>query len=735
MAWTIPKQTLAGQLSNSNLSGNIGVPKQLIAADLQHMTPVLVNGTITLPMPQIVANLQNAAPVWVSSTIAVPMQPVSGVLDNPPQIVGNVDLPMQAVSGELHYVFIARKHFSADWYLTEPGSASNTAPADVGQFAKQRVSSRWWLTQPVSEQSAAPHDLGIWAKARFTARYPLRLATVAAATWRMPISQTHQSPYGWREVAAHAGSYAITHPLRCVHGATYRMCEFGSIGQNHRAHWSIKVGRQLVVPLDEMLRVGSQRVMPYGDANCVSAQHSTAFTIRGLIRQSAMSAYRMREGNRVASAHAGRYALRLACQLTSGWAPVARIEVTCAADYQLQPVIRSKRSGLYALTAHSVRSFTGISDLALLNTSQQQHRLLFEDGNAQIQQFNHLPRLIHRGQSIEVLSVSISMDERSPYWIARADLADLTAMQRMRLGDGIALHLGSAIFQLRIDSRALIRQSPADVRVSLTAISPLAWLAPPHGQPVTQVWDVPVQSSDVVAGLLPGFAIDWQLDDWLIPAGRLAASAANPVEIATNVVKAAGGLIESQADGSLLVRHLFPTTIPRYAQALASATLNEALDVFEISETDEIRAGTNLLRITDGQSSSGQDQVEFIRAADDALAGTVRVMPAPWREVSLAHTGDAGVTIQAMGIVTRDETELVEFKAGRAQSKYPIDSLLAVNWQYANLGSVTAANGGQSLQAGDNGGYSLARIRYQTRAYEYRVGHVRAESIQFLVIS
>ncbi len=60
MAWTIPKQTLAGQLSNSNLSGNIGIPKQLIAADLQHMTPVLVNGTITLPMPQIVTNLMKS---------------------------------------------------------------------------------------------------------------------------------------------------------------------------------------------------------------------------------------------------------------------------------------------------------------------------------------------------------------------------------------------------------------------------------------------------------------------------------------------------------------------------------------------------------------------------------------------------------------------------------------------------------------------------------------------------
>lgn len=716
MAWTLPKQTLTGTLSNSNLSGSIGIPKQLLAADVLNSAPVLVNTSLTVPKQLLVGNL-----------------------DNPVQIVGTMGVPMQSVNAGLHYVFIAHKRFSVDWYLTETVPAQLKAPADVGRFAKQRRSSSWWLTRPVTQQLKNPHDLGIWAKTRLSAPYPLRLAVQAKARWRSPISRTHTAGYGWREVVGHHSDYSLAHPLQVRLGQRYDLPQNAQLTQQHATIWALTVGQHHTAVLAEAVRIQAQLSLPYGDANRTSLQHSSSFLLRGLIQTQATGVYQLKQTQPLANAHGSIYSVRLGLQLEAAWSPQARCLAGLSADYGLRPIIHTTRQAGYALTFRSQNLLASPNHLSLLNRSQQQRRHLYDHSDSQIQQSWLLPQLLHAGQPIEVLSASVSQDENSPYWIARIDIADLNAMQGLRLGDRVQLELGITIFELQIDSRSLIRQSPADVRLSLTAISPLAWRAPPHGLPVTRIWDEPVWSRDVIAELLPGLEMDWQLVDDLIPANRLAATEANPVEIAAAVIRAAGGLIESQPDGRVLIRHRFPIPIPRYGQASASASTNlaltEALDLFEISEVDEIRAGTNRLRITDGQSVSGQDQVEFVRDNDNPLAGTVRVIPAPWREVSLVHSGDDSITVLAQGCVIREEDELVEFKAGAAKSQYPVDALLGVSWQYANLGAVVVSAGTTTLQAGGVAGYSLARIRYQTRAYEYRVEHVRAESIQFLVIN
>lgn len=711
MAWTLPKQTLTGTLSNSNLSGSIGIPKQLLTGEVANSAPVLVNASLTVPKQLLV-----------------------GYLDNPVQIVGTMGVPMQSVKGGLHYVFIAHKRFSVDWYLTETVPAQLKAPADVGRFAKQRRASSWWLTRPVTQQLKTPHDQGIWAKARLNAPYPLRLAVQAKARWRSPISRTHTASYGWREVVSHHSDYSLAHPLQTRLGQRYDLQQNAQLTQQHATVWALTVGQRHTAVLAEMTRVQAQLNLPYGDANRTSVQHSSLFLLRGLIQTQATGVYQLKQTHPLANAHGSIYSVRLGLQLEAAWLPQARCVTGLSADYGLRPVIRTTRQAAYALTFRSQNQLVSPSHLSLLNRSQQQRRHLYDHSDSQIQQNWLLPQLLHAGQSIEVLSASVSQDENSPYWIARIDIADLSAMQGLRLGDRVQLELGNTVFELQIDSRSLIRQSPADVRLSLTAISPLAWRAPPHGLPITRIWDEPVWNRDVVAALLPGLEIDWQLVDDLIPANRLAATEANPVEIAAAVIRAAGGLIESQPDGRVLIRHRFPIPITRYGQASARLSLTEALDLFEINEVDEIRAGTNRLRITDGQSVNGQDQVEFVRDSDNPLAGTVRVIPSPWREVSLVHSGDDSIAVLAQGCVTREESELLEFKAGAAKSQYPVEALLGASWQYANLGAVVVSAGTTTLQAGGAAGYSLARIRYQTRAYEYRVEHVRAESIQFLVI-
>lgn len=96
MAWSIPKQTLTGLLSNSNLSGTIGIPSQ-----------------------QLAGNLLLAVPIQLNAGIGIPAQQISATLSNPPQLVGQIGIPAPGFTGGLHYVFIARRRLAATWYLTQ----------------------------------------------------------------------------------------------------------------------------------------------------------------------------------------------------------------------------------------------------------------------------------------------------------------------------------------------------------------------------------------------------------------------------------------------------------------------------------------------------------------------------------------------------------------------------------------------------------------------------------------
>ena len=169
MAWSIPKQTLTGLLSNSNLSGTIGIPSQ-----------------------QLAGNLLLAVPIQLNAGIGIPAQQISATLSNPPQLVGQLDIPAPRITGGLHYVFIARRRLTTAWYLTQPIRADHATPADLGIFAKSRQLSRWWLTQPFSRQATAAHDLGIWATALESA---LPVATGHPA-WRTLALTSRQRPPG-----------------------------------------------------------------------------------------------------------------------------------------------------------------------------------------------------------------------------------------------------------------------------------------------------------------------------------------------------------------------------------------------------------------------------------------------------------------------------------------------------------------------------------------------------------
>ncbi len=350
--------------------------------------------------------------------------------------------------------------------------------------------------------------------------------------------------------------------------------------------------------------------------------------------------------------------------------------------------------------------------------------------DARLQAVVNTPELGWNGRTVRITSATLSCDEDSPVWIARVEVAQLTDFAAIGIGDAITLTLGLETFALVVDGKTLSRESVADRRCELTAVSPLALLDAPFAGTVKLYEPGAVSAREAVESLIG--PVTWNLPGWIIPAGRLMLENVTPLAAARNIVATIGGIIESNPDGTVLCRRRHPVSIPDYGDAAVAHGLFDA-DV--ISASAQIAPSRGYDRVTianeEGALDASADRVEYLADEDDAHRGTVRAWLALERPVLLVHTGHSGTAIASQGMVSRTETETIEFVEGRGSARYPVASIVSAIWQHTDLGAVTAD--GQDLIAAAPG-YSLLRITYTTTSLDWRVALAADEEVQFMLV-
>ena len=203
--------------------------------------------------------------------------------------------------------------------------------------------------------------------------------------------------------------------------------------------------------------------------------------------------------------------------------------------------------------------------------------------------------------------------------------------------------------------------------------------------------------------------------------------------IASAIAQAAGAVIESDKSGALTVRYLWPVNIPDWPAASPDHILTDEADNLSIEERLAPTERFNEVTLRDFDLAAGLEDYphEWVESADP-LRGDLLVYPWPFAPVDLAHTGHAGVGLAPVGQRLVSHVEEVEFAAGRASVRFPVDSVVSVAWRYSPLGPVTAT--GRDLTASGGGGYSLAAVTYTARACVFTLSNSRDENIQFLVM-
>lgn len=328
-------------------------------------------------------------------------------------------------------------------------------------------------------------------------------------------------------------------------------------------------------------------------------------------------------------------------------------------------------------------------------------------------------RLIVQGQTVPVAEASVTLEDGALAWQAEITLMRAEDYARFPRDQAFTLEIYGTDYALLADTRGLSRSRDIQGRPQDTArvsgLSPGVRFDAPRAQTVSRVFETPRNARSIVEELLG--AVTWELVDWTLPAFRFALERQTPMAAARQLVEAAGGTITSEPDGSLLVRHRFPVSVPAYATTAPDIELT-AEAIYDVAETVHTERIINRVAIREGDEEAGRrDRLEFEIDEIDDRRGIARLYPDPWRPATL-ETTRTGVSLTPLGTVQRSEIEVVEFREGRASVGYPVLQLVTVRWLDVSLGGLLAQ--GQELTASE-AGYSLAEITYTTRSINYAV--------------
>ena len=409
-----------------------------------------------------------------------------------------------------------------------------------------------------------------------------------------------------------------------------------------------------------------------------------------------------------------------------------RVAAGHTAEYTHTALVASGHEASYGASFHVEKGHEAPYALSLLQAVSADHRAYFSYlAEATTSVVNATAILRYRKGGVpyvgSLITFDLSADEGGYAWAGTLELANISDYQRLSVGDDIEVDLFGEVYSLIVESKGIDRSQPADVRLQIHAISPVARLTAPWVLPITKTWIVDTPASAIAEEIasMAGLSADWQTIDWVVKADRLSVTDGDPLQPLLLLAEAAGAVVESMPDGSLLVRDKYPVSPKNYDVAAEDQVFTDEQDNLSTQETLSNLPYYNYLELGDIQPSSElNDRIEFIPDEIDDARGKLRVYPFPWRtEFELINTGPTSVRLSRLGARTMQHEELVEFNDYTGNVEYPIYSLDSIDWIRVSLAPLTIEQYTSRLfcSTSDPYGYSLANVSYTKRYIEYDV--------------
>ncbi|ANO57640.1 hypothetical protein [Vibrio phage vB_VhaS-a] len=297
----------------------------------------------------------------------------------------------------------------------------------------------------------------------------------------------------------------------------------------------------------------------------------------------------------------------------------------------------------------------------------------------------------------------------------------------------ITVRVGSEIYNFIVDKVDYDADGTASLLKTLTAVSPVMAAETPRADLRDYNNADPQTAKQIVRSLLP-VNVNWCVSDWTIPEFRLAVQGQSPLQIANQVVKATGAVIQSLPNGEVEVVYDYPVSPPDYDLATVDHELNTYDHAFTLRTSLVPKDGYNIYMVTDTNTTSGG----LIDALDFEVISPSRVTITAYlssdRPVTLEATTVETVSITTDGqSSTIEETETLEVVAGKARTTRPIQSIVSTEFVSAPLSGLSYKEGSTELNVGNARDYGVLEITYNTTARKFQVSDIKSPKIQFLL--
>ncbi|MDY6903682.1 MAG: hypothetical protein SWH61_03260 [Thermodesulfobacteriota bacterium] len=237
---------------------------------------------------------------------------------------------------------------------------------------------------------------------------------------------------------------------------------------------------------------------------------------------------------------------------------------------------------------------------------------------------------------------------------------------------------------------------------------------------VSLALSAPTPASDVAATLALYSAVDWDIEDWTLPADYTFTGA--PIDGIQEVAQEAGAIVRAQDDGSLLVRWPYPTR-PIDINAAAPSLSYDQHELIGLEKTESLQRLIDAVQVIN-QSDSNVFMPRLELEEQSPEIGDTVHMRVYWggrTPVSTSRYATAG-SIAYGGTFTERKEELLEITAGAGSVSYPIHRVVRVNWYGASATLSNPAPGDTELVAENaKNGFAVGLIAYDTRYQRLRL--------------
>lgn len=474
------------------------------------------------------------------------------------------------------------------------------------------------------------------------------------------------------------------------------------------------------------LRVSSQLELQWGCRT--AAQHTAPLTYRTAVLMETPYDSPMPVG---AASHTAEYAIKNTISVVQ--------ESDLRWGLTVGSLLTTPYTGTVKVTASVQSSYGDLTYVAKQNeltysvsssnplTSSMASSYSMDDYNAQVVG-NSAVYVAFAGSSIRIADGVISSGSGDVGYSFEFAVDEVITFQQMYEGDTIVVDFCGENYTFIISKKSIDRSSPSSVTMRVSAVSPAAIEDAPYAQERGYT-----QENDALASALVDELIEinfiYEIVDWAIPAGRLQATGATPLNIVSELVGAVGGVVDALPDGTLRLRYVYPYAMNALASAPLAHTYTDNFDNLSAKTDGLYRDGANNFRIREGEASFS-DSLSWTEDATQVdplyTTGVLKAYLSPWRDtVSIKHLGGAAY-INNFSEGYEDKEEMVEFSGGTGSVGSPIDTILLVEWVTASLGTPTFTPYSTTLNVGtfSNDGYGLAKVSYRTRYISADAGGV-----------